>query len=264
MFAGLRKKKYLCTQLFILNILIMTLAKAIPALFGHENPAHKVVMCLSALVLLTFSSCINKDDNPATPSEPADMVRLVSIQSETAMGMFSATTETSNVWENGRLIRQASNATTMGITTKTDEILTYNKRGLCTEMYDTDGHYHHYYTYTPDGRIAKEVHIIDGNTSSVTEVIAYDADGNVAETIPRWLPLQRLHAHRSANEPHHPGCQHLYCQHRLSVNASVMKHQGQKIAAVKAPTPTTTCRATASTASPRGAGSISIMVIKSS
>lgn len=161
----------------------MTLAKAIPALFGHENPAHKVVMCLSALVLLTFSSCINKDDNPATPSEPADMVRLVSIQSETAMGMFSATTETSNVWENGRLIRQASNATTMGITTKTDEILTYNKRGLCTEMYDTDGHYHHYYTYTPDGRIAKEVHTVDGDTASVTEVLAYDADGNVTETI---------------------------------------------------------------------------------
>jgi len=140
-------------------------------------------MCLSALVLMTFSACSDNDDNPADQPEPVDMVRLVSLQSETISGPLTMTTQGGNVWENGRLIRQTSTATTMGISVKLDEMLTYNERGLCTEMYDTDGQFHHYYTYTPDGRIAKEVHIIGENTSSVTEVLAYDANGNIAETI---------------------------------------------------------------------------------
>ncbi len=161
----------------------MTLTiKAIADFFGYGSPVPKVVMCLSALVLMTFSSCSDSDDDPASQPEPADMVRLVSHTNETISGPLTVTSQLSNVWENGRLIRQTQTITSMGISTEVVEIFTYNERGLCTEMYDRDGHFHHYYSYTPDGRIAKDVHIIDGDTAAVTEVLAYDSDGNVAET----------------------------------------------------------------------------------
>lgn len=65
-------------------------------------------MCLSALVLMTFSACSDNDDNPADQPEPVDMVRLVSLQSETISGPLTMTTQGGNVWENGRLIRQTS------------------------------------------------------------------------------------------------------------------------------------------------------------
>jgi len=162
----------------------MTLAiKSIPRLL--RMLAVGVVMCLSALVLMTFSSCSDNDDNPANQPEPADMVRLVSLQSETISGPLTMTTQTYNVWENGRLMQQTNSASTMGITTEVGEVLTYDESGLCTEMYTVDGDYHHYYTYTPDGRIAKEVYLGQGDTVSVTEVVAYDAYGNIAETIHR-------------------------------------------------------------------------------
>ena len=38
-----------------------------------------------------------------------------------------------------------------------------------------------------------------------------------------WLPFQRLHAHRFADEPYHPCCQYPHCQHYLSVNATAVK-----------------------------------------
>ena len=161
----------------------MTLAiKAIANLLGYEIPTSKVLMCLSALVLMMFASCSDSDDNSGDKPEPADMVRLVAVQNETVSGPLTMTSQMSNVWENGRLKQQAQSATAMGVTANVVENLIYDERGLCTEMYNTDGQYHHYYTYTPNGRIAKEVNIIGGDTASVTEVLAYDTDGNVAET----------------------------------------------------------------------------------
>jgi len=155
-----------------------------------------VVICLSALVFMTFSSCSDNDDNPANQPEPTDMVRLVSFQSETISGLLTMTSQTSNVWENGRLIQQTNTASTMGITTEVGEVLTYNERGLCTEMCSVDGYYHHYYTYTPDGRIAKEVYLGQGDTISVTEVLAYDADGNISEMryrVPAFSVIRKNH-----------------------------------------------------------------------
>lgn len=60
--------------------------KAITNLFDYEKPAPKVVMCLSALVLMTFSSCGDSDDDSANQPETADMVRLISLQNETISG----------------------------------------------------------------------------------------------------------------------------------------------------------------------------------
>lgn len=139
-------------------------------------------MCLSALVLMTFYSCSDNNDNPAIQPELADMVRLVTLQNEVISGPYTMISQVSNLWENGRLMRQTQTATLMGMTTEFVEILTYDERGLCTEMQDSEDRYHHYFTYTPDGRIAKDVHIISGDTLSVIEVLAYDADGNIAET----------------------------------------------------------------------------------
>jgi hypothetical protein len=51
-------------------------------------------MCLSALVLMTFSSCSDNDDNPANQPEPADMVRLVYFQGETISGLLTMTSQT--------------------------------------------------------------------------------------------------------------------------------------------------------------------------
>ena len=78
--------------------------KAIPTLFGCGNPLPKVMICLGALVLLTFSSCTDNEDNPVIEPEPADMVRLVSTKNEAVYGPFTITTLVSNEWENGRLI----------------------------------------------------------------------------------------------------------------------------------------------------------------
>ena len=63
------------------------------------------LICLSALVLMTFSSCSDSDDD-ANQTKPADMVRLVSFHNELVKGMFVLTTHLDNVWENGRLKRQ--------------------------------------------------------------------------------------------------------------------------------------------------------------
>jgi hypothetical protein len=145
---------------------------------------------------MTFPSCSDNDDNPANQPKPADMVRLVSLHSETISGPLTMTSQTSNVWENGRLIRQTNSASTMGVSTEVGEILTYNERGLCTEMYTVDGNFHHYYTYTPDGRIGKEVYLGEGDTISVTEILAYDADGNIAEMryrVPAFSVIRKSH-----------------------------------------------------------------------
>ena len=93
-------------------------------------------------------------------------------------------------------MQQTQTATAMGVSTEGVEVFTYDERGLCTDMYSADGHFHHYYTYTPEGRIAKEVHIVDGDTASVTEVLAYDSDGNITETryqVPNHSVIRKNH-----------------------------------------------------------------------
>jgi hypothetical protein len=74
--------------------------KAITNLFDYEKPASKVVMCLSALVLMTFSSCGDSDDDSTNQPETADMVRLISLQNETISGPLTMTSKLSNVREN--------------------------------------------------------------------------------------------------------------------------------------------------------------------
>ena len=140
------------------------------------------LICLSALVLMAFSSCSDSDDE-ANQTKPADMVRLVSFHNELVKGMFVLTTHLDNVWENGRLMRQTQIASALGKSVEVGEVFTYNERGLCTEMYTVDSNYHHYYTYTSDGRIAKEVFLSGEDTLEVTEVLAYDTEGNIAEMV---------------------------------------------------------------------------------
>lgn len=92
------------------------------------------LICLSALVLMTFSSCSDSDDD-ANQTKSADMVRLVSFHNELVKGMFVLTTHLDNVWENGRLKRQTQIASALGKSVEVGEVFTYNERGLCTEMY---------------------------------------------------------------------------------------------------------------------------------
>lgn len=159
---------------------------------GRVFSASLVVTVMS----LGNAACGGNDDNPVNNPEPTDMVRLVSTYDEITTGLITATIQVNNVWENGRLIRQTQTTAAMGVCSVVDQILTYDERGLCTEMYSADGSFHHYYTYTSDGCIAKEEHIIDDHTADVTEVLAYDADGNITEiryTVPPSSVTRNYH-----------------------------------------------------------------------
>ena len=146
------------------------------------------VIAALLLAAATFMAvgCTEKENvqpitnTPETPEAEGDTVRVAYIQLNADYDTIALEANSQMTWENGLLMRTVNTITMNGIpAVSLDERLVY-ENGNCTEMYSTDGFFHHYFTYE-NNKLKKVLTVENGDTTYVTEVLEWDADGHITK-----------------------------------------------------------------------------------
>ena len=143
-----------------------------------------IATILLATATLFAVSCTEKESIQPVP-EPSDTpetdtVRLALIHTEVAQGPINMVTNRHLTWENGLLMKTVDSIYLNGVpSVSLEEIFVY-ENGNCTEKYSVDGKYHNYYNYE-NGRLAKMLSVINGDTTYITDLLEWNADGHVTK-----------------------------------------------------------------------------------